>query len=48
MLVNSVGHVCDCVGDGVLLIPCICNYIFYCSVLLSSSSASICRGIVTS
>ena len=23
VLVSSVGHVCDCVGDGVLLIPCI-------------------------
>ena len=35
MLVSCyvIGHVCDCVGDGVLLIPCICEFIFYCSVL---------------
>ena len=32
------------VGDGVLLIPYICDFIFYCSVLLSSSATSIWGG----
>ena len=48
VLVSCVGHVCDCVGDGGLLIPCICDIIFYCSVLVSSSAASIWSGIVIS
>ena len=29
VLVCSVEHVCDCVGDCVLLIPCICDFTFY-------------------
>ena len=44
VLVSCVGHACDCVGDGVLLIPCICDVIFYSSMLVSS--ASIWSGIV--
>ena len=45
-LVGCVGHVCDCVGDGILLIPCICEFVFYCSVLPSSSLYTIWLGIV--